>query len=184
MNWVIVCFVWALWMSKHFWLHLWAHCFWLEFAGEVGVCEQLAEANWFVLDMLLKRLWVSLRAFCFDPGFQTLDFTNIYISAKGILPKPPDTHAQTQPLQLRLLKQASKLWAKAPWGAVRHGSQQNSWHSQHVQSMYSWLWEASISERMTVDKKLMCKSDKYHVGQKSVSAFVLSNNTIFINWYV
>ncbi len=118
------------------------------FAGEVGVSTRTTrpkQTGLIFLD-LLKSLAVKealglvalslTTSFLLWPGFQTLDFTNIHISAKGILPKPLYTHAQTQTLQLRLLKQTSELWARAPWGAVHHGSQQNSWHSQHVQSMY------------------------------------------------
>lgn len=41
------------------------------------------------------------------PGFQTLDFTNVLISAKEIQLKPFYTHVQAQTPQLHLLKQVS-----------------------------------------------------------------------------
>lgn len=114
------------------------------------------------------------------PGFQTLDFTNIHIAAKGILPKPLYTHAQTQTLQLHLLKQATKLWARAPWGAVRHRTQQNSWHSQHVRSMYCQLWEACISGTLSSVSTMEWQfvevtglQDKYWMCNFSVSLFIL-----------
>lgn len=109
----------------------------------------------FVVLGLLKSLAVTealeLVAFCLTTGFllwpefQTFNFTNIHISARGTRPKLLHTHAQTKTLQIGLVKQASKLCARAPWSAARHCSLQNSWHSQHVQSMYCELWEARQS---------------------------------------
>lgn len=116
MNWVVVGFPWALWMSKHFWLHLRAHCFWSGFAGEVGstYVNNKAETNWIDLfsasweAWLLKRLWVLLLSlttgFQLWPGFQTSDFTNIHIAAKGNPAKAPlhtctDTNPAATPSQ-------------------------------------------------------------------------------------
>lgn len=185
MNWVIVCFVWALWMSKHFWLHLWAHCFWLGFPGEVGVCEQLGWSKLICFRPAVKEALGLTTSFLLWPWIPDIRLHKYSHFSQGNPAKAP-WHTCTDTNPAATPSQASKQalgQGTVGWGAPRFSAEFLAFptYTEHVQLVVGGLYLRENDSR----QKLMCKSDKYHVGQKSVSAFVLSNNTIFIlNWYV